>query len=140
MKTLILFVSAVLACTITSVGQNYMGMKQSKILKDLGRPDSIGSNFMIYNDLDEVGSNTYYWDENGNCNSFEIVRNKSYLNEYQKILGREFTRSCDNKYIKRMKRTNYQAELILMQDKFQIKILETKADLNCSERLAILSK
>lgn len=139
MKTLLLIVSAVLACTITSVGQNYMGMKQSKIVKDLGKPDSMGNNFIVYTDLEEEGTNIYYIDKDGNCNSFEIVRSKSYLSQYRKILEREFTKSCENMYSKKMKKTNYLAEITLMQDKFQIKIQESNEDLHCSEKLALLS-
>lgn len=139
MKTLILIVSMVLACTMTSVGQNYMGLKQAKILKDLGKPDSIGVNYIVYNDADEDGINIYYFDATGNCNSFEIIRGKSYLGEYQKMLNREFSRTCDNKYFKKMKKINYMAELVLMQDSFQIKIQETNTDLTCSAKLALLT-
>jgi len=138
MKTLALILSIVLACTMTSVGQNYMGLKQTKILKDLGKPDSTGTNFIIYNDLEEEGANIYYFDSGNNCNGFEIVRNNSYLNEYQRILNREFTKTCENKYLKKTKKINYLAELTLMQNKFQIKIQETNENIICSDKLALL--
>ena len=138
MKTLTLIASIVLACTMTSVGQNYMGLKQSKILRDLGKPDSIGTNFFVYTDLVEEGSDIYYFDNEGNCNRFEIIRGKSYLNEYQRILGREFTKTCENKYIKKMKKTNYLAELTLMNDKFNINIQESNENILCTDKLALL--
>lgn len=122
MKTLLLIVGIVLLCTITSVGQNYIGMSQSKILKSVGQPDKVGENYIVYHNLNEVGDNIYYFDENGNCNSYEICRNNTYLNEYRRVLNREFNKSCQDHYFKKIKKINYQAELSLSQDTFTIKI------------------
>jgi hypothetical protein len=132
MKTSVVLLSIFLVCSTSIVGQNYMGMSQSKIVKSMGEPDKIGSNFYIYNDLDEKGENIYYFDGNGNCNSFEIVRDMAYLQEYQKILKSEFNETPDNKYVKKTKKINYKAELILSSDKFQIKIQDSDTGIICN--------
>jgi hypothetical protein len=135
MKTLALTLSIVLGFTLSIVGQNYMGMNQSKIIKSMGEPDKVGANYYVYTALDEYGQNIYYFNETGNCTSFEIVRNISHLDEYQKILKREFKETCQNKYIKKTKKMNYLAELILMEETFQIKIKDNN-DANCGQMLA----
>lgn len=124
MKTILLFIGILLGCSMTGIGQNYMGMSQTKILKNFGKPDSIGSNYFVYTDQEEDGENIYYFDGSGNCNSFEIVRNVSHLHGYQKILNREFTKTCNNRYVKKTKKMNYLAELTLGEGSFQIKILD----------------
>jgi len=121
MKTFII-ISILFAFSITVVGQNYMGMSQSKIVKCIGEPDRRGDNFYVYNVLEEKGENIYYFDEKGNCNSFEIVRNISYYNEYQKMLESEFVSASKNRYVKKTKKINYLAELTLAKDTFEIKI------------------
>lgn len=122
MKTSILLLSISLICSTPVIGQNYMGMSQSKIVSSMGEPDEIGSNYYVYNDLDEKGENIYYFDENGNCNSFEVIRSITYLGDYQKMLKNEFTEACYNKYVKKTKKINFYAELTLSQEAFQIKI------------------
>ena len=137
MKTLLVIVSIALGCTMTSVGQNYMGLKQSKVLKDLGKPDSLGADFIVYTKIDEDGTNTYYFDNEGNCNGFEINRTKHYLDEYQRMLKKEFNKACENRYVKRTKKLNYLAELTLMNDKFRITIHNVASELICPEKLAM---
>lgn len=137
MKTLALTLGIVLGFTLSVVGQNYMGMNQSKIIQSMGQPDKIGANFYVYRALDEYGENIYYFDESGNCKSFEIIRNISHLNEYQKILKREFKETCLNKYIKKTKKMNYLAELILSDESFQIKIHDiVNPEASCGQMLA----
>jgi hypothetical protein len=122
MKTLTLITVIILGYTLTIAGQNYMGMNQSKIKLSIGDPDLIGHNYFVYNDLIEDGENIYYFDENGNCNSFKIVRNISYLGEYQKMLKKEFKEAGQNKYIKKTKKIYYLAELTQWENTFQIKV------------------
>lgn len=137
MKTLALTLSIVLGFTLSVVGQNYMGMSQSKIVKSMGEPDKVGANYFVYNALDEYGQNVYYFNESGNCTSFEIIRNIEHLDEYQKILKREFKEACLNKYVKKTKKMNYMAELILASDSFQIRIQDnSNSDTNCGQMLA----
>lgn len=131
MKASILLLSISLVSSTSIVGQNYMGMSRSKIVNSIGEPDKVGCNYYVYNDLNEKGENIYYFDGNDNCNSFEIVRDLTYLNEYQKILKNEFNKTPDNKYIKKTKKINYKAELILSKDKFQIKILDSGENMIC---------
>jgi hypothetical protein len=122
MKTLILIMSTFFACTFSSVGQNYMGMNQSRILKDLGEPDEIGDRYIMYKDLIEEGENIYYFNTNDTCISFLIVRNNSYLEEYQKMLKSDFTKTAENQYSKKTRKLNYLAELTQSSGKFQILI------------------
>jgi hypothetical protein len=103
-------------------GQNYMGMSQARIINDLGDPDRRGENFIAYRDLAETGENVYYIDQTGNCTSFEIVRGVSYLRQYKRILKSEFKAAGDNKYEKKTKKIHYCAELVMMNDTFQIKV------------------
>lgn len=132
MKRLALTLSIILGLSLTMVGQNYMGMNQSKIVKENGQPDRIGDNFYVYTNMGEYGENIYYFDQGGNCISFEIVRKNLYLEEYQRILGREFTETCNNKFVKRTKKLNYIAELVLSKDTFLIKIQDAgNAEYNC---------
>jgi hypothetical protein len=125
MKTLALTLSIVLGFTLSVVGQNFMGMNQSKIVKSMGEPDKVGANYYVYSALDEYGENIYYFDKSGNCTSFEIIREISHLEEYQKILKREFKEASQNKFVKKTKKMNFMAELILSDNTFQIKILDS---------------
>ena len=136
MKTLMVIISIVLACTITSVGQNYMGMSQSKILKSMGEPDVKGESFFIYTDYLENGENIYYFDENNNCTSYTIVRNNEYLKDYQKLLKKEFKQSSENKFWKKTRKTNYSAEITKSKDKFQIRIQQVKSTSDTSDKTA----
>jgi hypothetical protein len=129
MKTLLLIISIVIACTITAIGQNYIGMDQSKIIKRFGEPDEKGDNYFVYSNLIEEGTNIYYFDEDAKCVSFLIVRNNNYLNDYQKMLNKEFTKTCENKYLKKSKKINFLAEITKSAKKFQI--LVKSAD-NCA--------
>jgi hypothetical protein len=129
----------ILACTVTGVGQNYMGMSHSRILATLGEPDEIGSNYVIYTDLNEEGDNIYYFNENENCISFQLVRNNSYLNEYKKMLKREFTETSSNKFLKKTKKMSFVAELTLSNDKFQILIHESDCSSQCCIRQTLAS-
>lgn len=122
MKTLAVILSFVVGFTLQIVGQNYMGMSQSEIIKSIGEPDRIGTNYFSYNALDEYGENIYYFDSCGNCNSFQIIRNLSYLNEYKRMLNREFNKDSKNKYIRKTRKFHYFAELTLLDDSFHIKI------------------
>lgn len=136
MKTSVLFLSISVVCTTSIVGQNYMGMSQSRIVKSIGEPDEIGINYYVYNDPEEGGDNIYYFDENGNCNSFEIIRDMSYLVDYQKMLKNEFTEACYNKYVRKTKKINFFAELTLSQEVFQIKISDVNdAEVKCKDLL-----
>lgn len=137
MKTLALTLGIALGFTLSVVGQNYMGMSQSKIVKSMGEPDKVGANYYVYTALDEYGENVYYFDESGNCISFEIKRDITHLEEYQKILKREFKEACLNKYVKKTRKMNYMAELILSNDSFQIRVQDiVNPDATCNHMLA----
>lgn len=122
MKTYLFAVGIFFTSSLVVMGQNYMGKSQYEVLESLGEPDSIGNSYLIYSDLHEKGNNIYRFDEKGNCTSFEIVRNISYLNEYQRMLNREFKSAGKNKYIKKTKKADFMAELILSDKTFQIKV------------------
>jgi len=123
MKTLLIFISIVLAGTITVLGQNYIGINQSRIIKTIGEPDKIGDNYIVYNNVDEEGgSNIYYFDEDNNCISFILTRTNLYYDDYQKMLKKEFTETDGNKYLKKLKKYNCMAEITKSQNEFQIRI------------------
>lgn len=122
MKTA-LFIIGILLVTAGSVNaQNFMGMSRNKVMKSIGEPDRVENNSYVYSDLYEKGDNIYYFDENGFCKSFEIVRSNYYLKTYMKMLKNEFVEGNNNTYFIRMKNKYYQADLILLQNSFQIKI------------------
>jgi hypothetical protein len=127
----------VLACTITSVGQNYLGMSQSKIIKIMGEPEFKGENYFIYNDCIEKGENIYYFDENENCKTYVLVRNNDYFAEYHKILNREFTKASENRFLKKVKKVRYVAEITTSQNEFQILIQLISSPSDTSEKISI---
>lgn len=137
MKTLALTLMIALGYTLSVVGQNFIGMNQSKIIKSMGEPDKVGTNFYVYTALDEYGENIYYFDKGGNCISFEIIRNNSHLEEYQKILRREFNEASQNKFVKKTRKLNFIAELKLLEGSFQIKIQDPEnLEANSGQMLA----
>lgn len=128
MKKQILIISIVLAGIVSVYGQNYMGMSQSKIIKRLGEPDERGENYLVYSDPNEDGKNIYYFDENETCSSFILIRDNTYYQNYQKILNKEFTKTSENKYQKKSKKINFQAEITKSRDVFQIRIQNNTAN------------
>jgi len=138
MKTLLLTTGIFLVFSMTSVGQNYMGMNRSRILANLGEPDAVGNNYIVYNDIDEEGENIYYFDESENCISFQLIRNNSYLKEYQKMLKRDFVQTSDNTYIQKIKNSNFQAEVTQLPTRFKIHIHTPEEDLSTVDNLAIV--
>lgn len=122
MKTLLLIIGVIIVSSMRIVAQNYMGMSQSKIISGMGEPDRVGENYFVYNDLNETGQNVYYFDNKGNCSSFEIIRRVSYLKQYKRMLKTDFNEAGDNKYEKKTRKIHYCAELQVMKETFQIKV------------------
>jgi hypothetical protein len=124
MKTLLVLIGIILLSVTMSKGQNYIGLSLSKIEKKYGKPDEKGANFIVYMDNREEGTNTYYFDETGNCNAFVITRASGYFNDYQKMLKKDFTQTLTNKYQSNSKSLNYIAEVSKLENEFQIRITQ----------------
>jgi len=105
-----------------ATSQNYIGMNQAKIINRYGKPDFRGHNYIVYYDANEEGTNTYFFDEKNNCNSFVLMRSSNYLANYQKILDKEFTFCAANTYICKDENFNFKAELTKSSHEFQIRI------------------
>ena len=122
MKTILIITSVIFFGASVSNGQNCIGLNQSKILKKFGTPDSLGTNYIVYVDQQEEGTNTYYFDANNNCNAFVIKRASNYYANYQKLLDKNFTRTVENTFVCKSKKLNYKAELAQFSKEFQISI------------------
>jgi hypothetical protein len=113
--------------------QNYIGMSQTRIVFTFGQPDEKGSNYYVYYDQEEDGSNIYYFDEQKICIVFEMKRSKEYLKDYESMLKKDFQKlpSVDNKYFS--KRYNFQAEMTVDAKEFLLKISKCEKVLeNCT--------
>jgi hypothetical protein len=122
MKTLMLILITVLACTINAIGQNYIGMSQSSIISSFGKPDETGDNYIVYTDQQEEGTNIYYFDKNKKCVTFVLVRTTDYLENYKKMLEDEFTQTASNTFVRKAKDITFLAELTQTEKEFQIRI------------------
>ncbi len=121
MKILLFIILLVSAETVAN-GQNYMGLSQTKIINKYGKPDFKGGNYLVYFDLTEEGTNTYFFDEKNNCNSFVLTRSSNYLEGYQKMLNKAFAITFANTYICKDENFNFKAELTRSSHQFQIRI------------------
>ena len=122
MKPIIVLFSVIILGITAVNGQSFIGMNQSKILKNLGQPDEKGSNYFTYYNPTEGGVDTYYFDSEKNCNAFVITRGESCFEDYLKLLTRDFVRTPDNLYVCSSKNKNYKAEITTSNDEFQIRI------------------
>jgi hypothetical protein len=120
MKTLFIITSLVSLVSTQIWGQNYIGMSQSKIIRNYGNPDEKGDNYITYQDRTEDGTNKYYFDNAHKCTSFVLTRDVKYFEDYVKLLEKEFQKSNSRKYINKSK--NYQAEIVESNHEFQVKI------------------
>ena len=121
MKILLSIILLVSTGSLVS-SQNYIGLSQTKIINRYGKPDFKGGNYLIYFDSTEEGTNTYFFDEKNNCNSFVLTRTSNYLEDYQKRLNKEFTITFANTYICKDENFNLKAELTRSSHQFQIRI------------------
>ena len=128
MKNILIITSLILLGAAATKGQNYMGLNQSQILKRFGTPDSSVTNFIIYVDSQDDGTNTYYFDNKNTCEAFVITRTSIYYSDYQRQLDKNFTKTVENKYIHKSRKLNLKAELAKRSGEFQIRI--TYADSN----------
>lgn len=126
MKTLIIITSLVGLISTQIWGQNYIGMSQSKIIRNYGTPDEKGENYIMYQDRTEDGTNMYYFDNDNKCTSFVIKRETKYFEDYVKLLNREYKKSNGRKYISRSR--NYQAEIVESNNEFEIRISFTQEE------------
>ena len=122
MKTLFVVISLIIISASMVEAQNYLGMSQSKILKNYGKPDTLAVNYMVYGDENEDGTNTYYFDNSKNCVSFVIVRSLEYFDDYNKMLDRSFVKISKNTYVSKGKSGTLQAEVVKSTNGFQVKI------------------
>lgn len=120
MKTLLIATKFIFLFTFPVLGQNYIGLNQSKIIKKFGNPDEKGANYFVYFDQGEEGTNKYYFDENKRCTSFVLTRNTVYYEDYEKRLNKEFVKTTDYVYVSKSKHRYYQAEIIKSDKEFQI--------------------
>jgi hypothetical protein len=126
MKKLIQLSIYLLLATMVVSGQNYIGLSESKIVKKFGQPDEKGTNYIVYYDQNEEGTNTYYFDEDRVCVSFVISRKADYFEGYTKLLNKDFTKTLDNTYVSKSKKWNYQAEVTKSTKDFQIRIISSE--------------
>jgi hypothetical protein len=129
MKNLLIILSVIFFGTAVANGQNYIGLNQSKILKRFGTPDSTGANYFVYIDPQEEGTNTYFFDDNNNCEAFVITRTSIYYSDYQRQLNKVFTKTIENTYVHKSKKMNLKAELAKTSNEFQIRITYTDSDI-----------
>jgi hypothetical protein len=122
MKTISIAISIFILGIATVNGQNFIGMSQSKIIKKFGQPAEKGSNYFIYYDQTEEGINTYYFDNNNNCNAFVISRAAKYFMDYQKLINKDFTKTPENYYVCTSKNKKFKAEITNSISEFQIRI------------------
>jgi hypothetical protein len=127
MKTIAIIISMMILGITAVNGQNFIGMSQSKIIKKFGQPDEKGSNYFIYYDQTEGGVNTYYFDNNKNCNTFVLTRSANYFEDYQKLLNKDFTMTPDNFYVCTSDSKNFKAEITKSTGEFQIRITSFEA-------------
>jgi hypothetical protein len=129
MKSFIVIISVILVGTTSVFGQNYIGMDHNKIIKRFGEPDIIGNNYIVYTDLFEGGTNTYYFDQNEKCTYFIIEREINYLKEYTRILNKEFFKISENKFHKEQNNVCLSAELNQSDKNFKILIKSEERNL-----------
>jgi hypothetical protein len=121
MKILLLII-VLISAEIAANSQNYIGLSRTKIINRYGKPDFKGGNYFVYFDPTEEGTNTYFFDEKNNCNSFVLTRSSNYLKDYQKMLNKEFAITSVNTYICKDENFNFKAELTSSFHEFQIRI------------------
>jgi hypothetical protein len=131
MKTIVFITTLILSTTFV-LGQNYIGMNQMKIVKKFGKPDEKENNYFIYYDRAEGGTNTYYFDQDLECNAFVITRESNYLGDYQRMLSKDFTKVSDYLYIYESENINYKAEIIQSDSEFHIRITPVAATMLCA--------
>lgn len=122
MRKLIIITSLVCLISNQVWGQNYIGMSQTKIIRDYGNPDVKGDDYIAYQDVTEDGTNKYYFGNDNKCTSFVLIRNVKYFEEYVKLLNKEFRKSSSHKYISKSKSRNFKAEIVEANNEFEIRI------------------
>lgn len=134
MKKFLLITSMILTSSIALLGQNFIGLNQSTIIRRFGEPDEKGANFFVYADNQEEGKNIYYFDENKQCEAFILIRKDTYYKDYEKLLSKNFTQMCETFYVSKSKSLNFQAEVTHTPDEFQIRIqhLQVGQRLSCT--------
>ncbi len=136
MKNLLLITSLIIFGAAVANGQNYIGLNQSKILKRFGTPDSTGANYFVYFDAQEEGTNTYFFDDNNNCEAFVITRTSVYYSNYERQLNKVFSKTHDNTYVHKSKKLNLKAEIAKNATEFQIRITST-SDFNYVQNIQV---
>ena len=114
--------------------QNYIGIKRSMIELRFGSPDEKGTDYFMYFDKSEEGTNTYYFDEHNKCNAFIISRSAKYFKDYKNMLNQDFEQTPDNIYI--CKKKNFLAKVKKSNNDFKIiitKIEDRKSEINIAE-------
>jgi len=133
MKTLLIIAKLVFLFATPVMAQNFIGLSQSKIIKNFGEPDEKGSNFFVYIDPNEEGTNIYYFDENRQCISFVLTRNSTYYSVYEKRLTKEFDKTSESSFVGRSKNKSFQAEITKNDKEFQICICSFNEKLPSNE-------